>query len=43
MTIFSNKVIYLVSIKMDIIIKTIKTINIGYTLHYNKHIILLKL
>ena len=43
MTVFSNKVIYLVPAEMDIIVKTIGTINTGYTLYYSRYIILLKL
>ena len=43
MTVFSNKVIYLVLAKTDIIIKTIKTINTGHTLYYSKYITLFKL
>ena len=43
MTVSSNKVIYLVSAKTDIIIRIIGTISTGYTLHYGRRITLLKL
>ena len=43
MTVSSNRVIYLVLAKTDIIIKTIKTINTGHTLYYSKYITLFKL
>jgi len=42
MTVSGNRLIYLVSAKIDIIVKTIGTIGIGYTLYYGKHITLLK-
>ena len=43
MTVSSNRLVRLVSAKTDIIVGTIGTIGIGYTLYYSRHITLLKL